>query len=108
MCITDDHDMTLAVKVALKPNTTNQLMYQINFTDPQLCDILFVIMHHEMHLTTLCYNKRHSVVEEAEREGERERERARAHTWSAGAYLYAELGAKFVLLSTFPEYSVDV
>ena len=25
MCITDSHDMTLAVKVALNPNTTNQL-----------------------------------------------------------------------------------
>ena len=24
MCVTDRHDMTLAVKVALKPNTTNQ------------------------------------------------------------------------------------
>ena len=24
MCITDRHDMTLAVKVALNPNTTNQ------------------------------------------------------------------------------------
>ena len=24
MCITDSHDMTLAVKVALNPNTTNQ------------------------------------------------------------------------------------
>ena len=24
MCITDHHDMTLAVKVALNPNTTNQ------------------------------------------------------------------------------------
>ena len=26
MCVTDCHDMTLAVKVALNPNTTNQLM----------------------------------------------------------------------------------
>ena len=25
MCVTDRHDMTLAVKVALNPNTTNQL-----------------------------------------------------------------------------------
>ena len=25
MCITDRHDMTLAVQVALNPNTTNQL-----------------------------------------------------------------------------------
>ena len=25
MCVTDCHDMTLAVKVALNPNTTNQL-----------------------------------------------------------------------------------
>ena len=24
MCVTDSHDMTLAVKVALNPNTTNQ------------------------------------------------------------------------------------
>ena len=24
MCVTDCHDMTLAVKVALNPNTTNQ------------------------------------------------------------------------------------
>ena len=24
MCVTDRHDMTLAVKVALNPNTTNQ------------------------------------------------------------------------------------
>ena len=24
MCVTDRHDMTLTVKVALKPNTTNQ------------------------------------------------------------------------------------
>ena len=24
MCVTDPHDMTLAVKVALNPNTTNQ------------------------------------------------------------------------------------
>ena len=27
MCITDRHDMTLAVKVALKHNTTNQRMF---------------------------------------------------------------------------------
>ena len=25
MCVTDRHDMTLAVKVALNPNTTNQI-----------------------------------------------------------------------------------
>ena len=27
MCITESHDMTLAVKVALNPNTTNQPTY---------------------------------------------------------------------------------
>ena len=27
MCVTDHHDMTLAVKVALNPNTTNQNVY---------------------------------------------------------------------------------
>ena len=30
MCITDHHDMTLAVKVALNPNTTNQLTNNFN------------------------------------------------------------------------------
>ena len=29
MCVTDRHDMTLAVKVALNPNTTNQLPYMV-------------------------------------------------------------------------------
>ena len=27
MCVTDRHDMTLAVKVALNPNTTNQMIH---------------------------------------------------------------------------------
>ena len=27
VCVTDRHDMTIAVKVALNPNTTNQLQY---------------------------------------------------------------------------------
>ena len=30
MCITDHHDMTLAVKVALNPSTTNQLFCSIS------------------------------------------------------------------------------
>ena len=29
MCVTDRHDMTLAVKVALNPNATNQLMSEV-------------------------------------------------------------------------------
>ena len=28
ICVTDHHDMTLAVKVALNPNTTNQIICQ--------------------------------------------------------------------------------
>ena len=28
MCVTDHHDMTLAVKVALNTNTTNQLFFR--------------------------------------------------------------------------------
>ena len=31
MCVTDRHDMTLAVKVALKPDTTNQPTHQPDF-----------------------------------------------------------------------------
>ena len=27
ICVTDRHDMTLAVKVALNPNTTNQILH---------------------------------------------------------------------------------
>ena len=36
MCVTDRHDMTLAVKVALNPNKTNQpdaVVKQANFVD---------------------------------------------------------------------------
>ena len=29
MCVTDRHDMTLAVEVALYPNTTNQLTVEL-------------------------------------------------------------------------------
>ena len=30
LCVTDRHDMTLAVKMALNPNTTNQPAYNFN------------------------------------------------------------------------------
>ena len=30
MCVTDRHDMTLAVKVALNPNTTNKLFLLVD------------------------------------------------------------------------------
>ena len=29
MCVTDPHDMTLAVKVALNPNSTNQWKFKL-------------------------------------------------------------------------------
>ena len=33
MCVTDHHDMTLAVKVALNPNTTNETKHCRKFTN---------------------------------------------------------------------------
>ena len=35
MCVTDRHDMTLAVKVALNPNTTNQQLAQMGYVDEE-------------------------------------------------------------------------
>ena len=31
MCVTDRHDMTIAVKVALNPNTTNELIIDTEY-----------------------------------------------------------------------------
>ena len=49
-CVTDRHDMTLAVKVALNPNTTNQPLYS--------CVIIIVLsrFHHcTAALSSSCY-----------------------------------------------------
>ena len=40
MCATDHHDMTLAVKVALNPNTTNQPISSIIFVNFIYCVVL--------------------------------------------------------------------
>ena len=42
MCITDRHDMTLAVKVELNPNTTNQSWYiWLWSVQPHWADLLY-------------------------------------------------------------------
>ena len=46
MCITDRHDMTLAVKVALNPNTTNQ---HINF----LLDTIYTKFNKSISLASI-------------------------------------------------------
>ena len=33
MCVTDHHDMTLAVKVVLNPKTSNQVLF-LNYSGP--------------------------------------------------------------------------
>ena len=46
MCVTDHHDMTLAVKVALTPNTTNQpnSSFPSCFKGIQTLEIVFVVV----------------------------------------------------------------
>ena len=41
MCVTDRHDITLAVKVALNPNTTNQLIIEGFATAFSICPLFF-------------------------------------------------------------------
>ena len=43
MCVTDRHDMTLAVKVALNPNTTNQPTNQpVQCKKPPFTNTMFI------------------------------------------------------------------
>ena len=67
MCVTDCHDITLAVKVALNPNTTNQgnsipwfrrLLDLVDFMDPQLCnDSLRIIYYYEHSFKTVAFDR---------------------------------------------------
>ena len=46
MCVTDHHDMTLAVKVALNPNTTNQLIFLLKMFSLEMC-LLYDVKSHQ-------------------------------------------------------------
>ena len=56
MCVTDRHDMTLAVKVALNPNTTNQPTNQTNLFDSVFARSIFSARNDDSHFDRIHYS----------------------------------------------------
>ena len=60
MCVTDCHDMTLAVKVALNPNTTNYnnpfstMCNSLLLTKSLICSLIAVLLANALGLTSRC------------------------------------------------------
>ena len=63
MCATDCHDMTLAVKVVLNPNITNQLMLSVDPNVDCLCWPEYYTSFHFTHFTFISNNPNKPVGE---------------------------------------------
>ena len=61
MCVTDGHDMTLAVKVALNPNTNSRGLSGKGLTDTGKQIITGIVDHFQLALKAVNLGSQHAV-----------------------------------------------